>query len=211
MPGAAPISAPLTTYADLIWPARTSTGPAAFGRAVALTVAGAALLTLSAKVQVPLPAVPMTLQTLAVLALGAMLGARLALASCALYLAEGALGLPVFATTPPLPAGLSYLAGPTGGFLLGFALAAWLVGLGADRGLVRRPLAFAILLAAASGAMLLTGWAWLAFGVGGTGIGAAKAFGLGVVPFLPGEAIKVALAACALPVVLGGLGRLLRP
>lgn len=181
-------------------------------RAVALVAAGAGLLTVSAKLQVPGP-VPMTLQTLAVLALGAMLGTRLAVGAVLLYVAEGAAGFPVFANTPPLVPGLAYLAGPTGGFLAGFALAAAMVGTAADRGLARRPVAFAAVLAAADAAMLAVGCAWLALAaqVGGqTGIGFARAFATGVQPFILGEGLKVALAAAALPAGLALAERLRR-
>lgn len=212
MRGAAPVQSPLTTYADLIWPATVPGWRAGLARSAVLAALGACLLIVSAKVQVPGP-IPMTLQTLAVLALGAMLGCRLALASVVLYLVEGALGLPVFANTPPLAAGLAYLAGPTGGFLAGFLLAAAAVGVAADRGLASRPFLFGLVLAGASAALLAAGWAWLAFGVsvaGGSGLGFARAFELGIRPFLAGEAIKVGLAAFALPLVLDLLGRVVR-
>ena len=204
------IQPPATNAAALLWPSQS--GRVGASRAVLLAVAGACLLTISAKVQVPGP-VPMTLQTLAVLGLGAALGLRLALASVALYLAQGALGMPVFANTPPVAPGLAYLVGPTGGFLLGFALAAGLVGAAADRGWMRRPVTFAITLAAADLALLGLGWVWLALfaQVGtGTGIGFARAFTAGVQPFLLGESIKVALAALAFPLTYDLLARLVR-
>ena len=211
MADAAPVQTPLTTFAELIWPARAGRRDAV-ARGVVLTILGACLLTISAKVQVPGP-VPMTLQTLAVLALGAMLGWRLALSSVGLYLAEGAAGLPVFANTPPVPAGLAYLAGPTGGFLLGFAVAAGIVGWAAEQGFARRAGMFALILAVADAALLATGLLWLAFAAqvsGHTGIGLARAFEIGVRPFMLGEAVKVALAALALPLALDVLGRLVR-
>lgn len=201
-----------SSFARLVWPAGTDLRSET-ARAACLAIAGACLLTLSAKVQVPGP-VPMTLQTLAVLALGAALGARLAVAAVALYVLQGALGLPVFANTPPLASGLAYLAGPTGGFLFGFAVAAAIVGAAADRGLMRRPVAFALALAAGQGALLLLGWAWLAFGAqmaSGTGLGAGRAFALGVSPFLLGEAIKLAIAGLAVPLLYGALARRLGP
>lgn len=209
LPASAP---PLTTFADLLWPARPGRLAAA-ARATLLIVGGACLLTASAKIQVPGP-VPMTLQTLAVMALGATLGWKLALASVALYVAQGALGLPVFANTPPQAAGLGYLLGPTGGFLLGFAAAAGMVGLAADRGLARRPVPFALVLTAANVVLLAIGCAWLALiavtASGATGIGFARAFEVGVRPFLLGNALKLALAAVALPLALDALARLVR-
>ena len=99
-----------------------------------LAVLGTLVLAVSAKVQVPFYPVPMTLQTLAVLTLGALFGARLAAATLTLYLAEGLVGLPVFAGAV---AGPAYMVGPTGGYLLGFLLAAALVGGLAERGWMR--------------------------------------------------------------------------
>ena len=99
-------------------------------RGFALALGGSLLLAVSAKVQVPFYPVPMTMQTLVVLLIGAALGARLAAASVALYLIEGLAGLPVFAGAV---AGPLYMAGPTGGFLVGFLAAAALIGFVADR------------------------------------------------------------------------------
>ena len=86
-------------------------------RGAALAFLGTLVLVVSAKVEVPFYPVPMTLQTLAVLTLGALFGARLAAATVALYLGEGLIGLPVFAGAA---AGPAYLVGPTGGYLVGF-------------------------------------------------------------------------------------------
>lgn len=202
--------APLTTYADLIWPRRPAGAPAA-ARALVLLLLGACLLAASAKIRVPGP-VPMTLQTLAVLALGAMLGWRLALGSVLVYVAEGALGLQVFANTPPAASGIGYLLGPTGGFLIGFAVAAVVVGVAADRGLTGRPLPFAAVVILADLVILAAGFLWLAFAIrtaSGTGLGVPAAWRIGVAPFLLGEAVKAALAALALPALLANLRRLL--
>lgn len=188
-----------STGADVLWPRRT--GIPGLLRAAVLAVLGACLLTVSAKVSVPGP-VPMTLQTLAVLMLGAALGPRIAIASVLVYLGEGAMGWPVFVNTPPLPAGPAYLVGPTAGFLAGFVVAAGIVGLAAARGLARRPVLFLAALAVADVAILACGWAWLAYGLplhGGLGMGAQKAFAVGIQPFLLGEAVKVALAAALVP------------
>jgi len=216
MAAAAPIQAPSalapTTFADLIWPAGPGRATLAL-RGIVLTILGACLLTLSAKVIVPGP-INTTLQALCVLALGATLGLRLSVAAVALYIAEGAMGLPVFTNTPPLMAGLPYLMGPTGGFLAGFVVAAAMVGFAADRGLINRPLRFALVLVAADAAMMACGWAWLAlfaqFASGATGIGFAKAFAVGVQPFMLAETLKVALAAFALPAVWATASRLLQ-
>ena len=99
-------------------------------RAVVLIALGTALMALSAKVNLPLPYVPMTLQTLVVLMIGAAYGWRLGSATMIAYLAEGAMGLPVFAG--PV-GGLAPLVGPTAGYLYGFVAAAFITGLGANK------------------------------------------------------------------------------
>lgn len=169
---------------------------AALLRSIGLALVGSLLLILAAKVKVPFWPVPMTLQTLAVLAIGAAYGARLGAATVALYLAYGLIGLPVFTNTPPLAAGPLYFAGPTGGFLIGFVFAAAIAGWAAERGASVYRLVGGLVLADL--VMLGLGCAWLALGAqmasGATGIGFPQAFAFGVQPFLLGEALKVALA-----------------
>lgn len=151
---------------------------------------GVALLTVSARVQIPFWPVPMTLQTLAVLMIGAACGARLAAGTVLSYLALGAAGLPVFAGG----AGLAYMAGPTGGYLFGFLAAAWIVGHLADRGWGRTvPSALAALLIGEI-AMFAPGVAWLA-GL----VGFDNAVAAGLAPFMPAEALKIALAMAIWP------------
>ena len=99
-----------------------------FLRMALLALAGTGLLWASAKVQVPFYPVPMTFQTAVVLLIGIAYGARLGAATMLLYLAEGAIGLPVFAGTPARGIGLAYMMGPTGGYLVSYVLAAALVG-----------------------------------------------------------------------------------
>ena len=114
---------------------------------------GVALLTLASKVQVPFWPVPMTLQTLAVLMIGAAAGARLGVTTVLAWLALGAIGAPVFATG----AGLAYMAGPTGGYLLGFLLAVMCVGKVTDKG-EGRTLISAFALLALGSALLSATW-----------------------------------------------------
>ena len=116
--------------AGLLWPDRPD-GVSSATRAVVLIAMGTMLLTLSAKVNLPLPYVPMTLQTLAVLVIGATYGWRLGGATVTVYLAEGASGLPVFAG--PV-GGLAPLVGPTAGYLVGFVVAALATGWLSERG-----------------------------------------------------------------------------
>ena len=164
-------------------------------------VAGASVLTaLAAQVAVPLPGspVPLTGQTFAVLLTGAALGARRAFLAQALYLAEGAAGLPVFAGGL---GGAWLLAGPTGGFLFAFPLAAALVGALAERGWDRR---FATTLAAmllGTGVILLSGAAALA-----RLLPPGQALGAGLWPFLPGDLLKAVAASLVLPAAWRAVG-----
>ncbi len=190
------ISIPAPTLAGALFPAAQTRF--ATLRNVALAVAGSLILVLAAKIKVPFWPVPMTLQPLAVLGIGAAYGTRLGAATMVLYIAYGLAGLPVFTNTPPVAAGPLYLVGPTGGFLIGFILAAAIAGWAAERGASRLRLVGGLILADL--ALLTLGCLWLAFGAqmagGVTGVGLAKAFAYGVQPFLLGEALKVALAAC---------------
>lgn len=180
-------------------------GAARILTAIALVVAGTILLTIAAKVRVPFLPVPMTLQTLAVLAIAATYGSRLAVVTVLAYLAQGAMGLPVFTNTPPAVAGPAYLLGPTGGFLLGFVVMAFVVGTAADRGWSRSFVKMSGAMLAAEVVMMALGFAWLAFfatlSSGATGLGAAGAFSAGVAPFILGDLLKVLLAAAAVPAV----------
>ena len=158
---------------------------------VLVVVLGSIALTISAKLKVPFYPVPMTMQVFVVLALGLMLGFRLGVATVLLYLAEGALSLPVFAGTPERGLGLAYMMGPTGGYLLGYLLAVATVGWLAEWGWSKRlPEAVAI---AFLGLLLIyvPGLLWL-----GTVVGWDKPiFDYGFTPFILGDAVKVLLAA----------------
>src|SRR5690606_10753456 len=181
----------LPTLAHALWPS-DRLSPAL--KAVFLVFCGTILMTVSAKVQIPFYPVPMTMQPLVAVLLGAAFGSRLGAATLLVYLAEGAAGLPVFAGTPEKGIGIAYMAGPTGGYLLGFLLAAAVVGYLAERGWDRTPLtAFAAMLAGLA-AIYLPGVAWLA-----TLIGADKALTFGLYPFLWGDLLKVALGTAMLP------------
>jgi biotin transport system substrate-specific component len=180
------------TLAATLWPADET--HARLVRGVLLALAGTALLTLSAKLKVPFWPVPMTMQTFAVLLIGAAYGWRLGAATIALYLAEGAVGLPVFAGTPETGIGLTYMVGPTGGYLLGFVAAAALAGWLAERGFDRSPPATALAMLAGMVLIYLFGIAWLA-----PLTGFADAVRYGLLPFLLADALKLGLAACVLP------------
>ncbi|HTU56031.1 MAG TPA: biotin transporter BioY [Acetobacteraceae bacterium] len=156
------------------------------------TLLANALLVLSAKIEVPFWPVPMTLETLAVLCLAGLFGARLAGVAVLLWLAEGAAGLPVLAGVAASPA---YFLGPTGGYLAGFLLAALLVGLAADHGLRDRPVILIAAMLAGVAVIDLLGVAWLAHLVGWR-----QSIQLGLVPFVPADLTKAALAAALVAV-----------
>jgi biotin transport system substrate-specific component len=157
-------------------------------------VTGTAMVALLAQVSLPLPftPVPLTGQTLGVLLCGTLLGTRRGTASLALYLAAGAVGLPVFASGG---AGTIHLFGPTAGYLWAFPLAALLVGWLAERGWDRRLLTSALAMALGSLLLLTLGSLWLSLYVGGI----ASGFQKGMLPFLPVELVKIAIAAGLLP------------
>jgi biotin transport system substrate-specific component len=170
-------------------------------RAVTLVVLGTALLTLSAKINLPLPYVPMTLQTLVVLVIGAAYGGCLGAATIMVYLAEGALGLPVFAG----PAGgFAPLMGPTAGYLIGFVAAAFTTGWLSERGWDRSVALLFVAMAIGHGIILGCGFAWLAFGMK---LGAGKAWLVGIAPFVAASVIKNALGAVLVPAIRRVLDR----
>lgn len=165
-------------------------------------VFGVCLLTLSAKVQVPFWPVPMTMQTLVVLMLGMAYGSTLGAGTVVAYLLVGAAGLPVFAGTPERGIGLAYMMGPTGGFLMGFVVAAWIVGLLAERGWDRS-------VPRCAGAMLAGTLAIFVLGLAGLIplIGLSRAIETGLMPFLASSALKLGLGAVAMPLIWQAAGR----
>ncbi|MEQ8371192.1 MAG: biotin transporter BioY [Alphaproteobacteria bacterium] len=181
-------------WIDHVWPASEVTPVMRAVRAALLALVGAQLLWLSAKTQVPFWPVPLTMQPLAVMLLGLAFGWRLAVATVILYLAQGAFGMPVFAGTPARGIGLAYMMGPTGGYLLGFALAAAAIGaiVGRARGATSMAFHISVVLALVAGilAIYVPGYLWLA-----NFVGFAKAWTLGVWPFIVGDVIKAAIAA----------------
>ena len=166
-----------------LWPRSTT-----LHKAVAVGL-GVIILTLASKVQVPFWPVPMTLQALAVLMIGATAGLRLGAGTVLAWLALGAVGVPVFATG----AGLAYLVGPTGGYLAGFLLAAAVVGWLADRGHGRTVVSAIAMLVAGEVAIYALGLGWLS-----VLFGAEKAVAVGLLPFIPAEILKVALGTAIL-------------
>src|SRR5580693_3118719 len=159
-------------------------------RQVALVVGGSLLVALCARITIPLPftPVPLTVQNFGVLLVGLVLGSRRGFAALALYLAEGAMGMPVF--NPTGPGGIAQLLGPTGGFLLAYPLVAWIAGFIMEHG--RKSFARGALAGLLGEiALFAGGLSWLAVLTHSV----ARAFRWGLYWFLFAEVIKVMLAA----------------
>lgn len=170
------------------------------GWQIAAVVGGTAFLAASSYIEVPMVPVPVTMQTFAVLLIGALYGWRLGGITIVAWLTEAAMGMPVLAGGA---AGLHHFVGPTAGYLFSFPLMAMLMGWLAERGWSgnRTGLAFlGMLLGNALG--LALGAAWLA-----TLIGAEQAIAFGVTPFLVGAVLKSALGAAVLKVLVRGKAR----
>lgn len=153
-----------------------------------LVLGGSLLIAIAAQVSVPFFPVPVTLSTLAVLLVGLTLGSRLGAAAVLAYLAEGAMGLPVFA------GGMSTasLIGPTAGFLYGYVAMAWLVGLSVEKGLASGIVSTALCGIAVSALLYLPGLGWPAAVMG---VGAPDLWAHWMAPFLLGDAVKAVIAA----------------
>ena len=182
------------TMRPLVSLALPEKGAARLATQILLAIAGTLLLTLSAKTKVVLGPVDISLQTLAVLLIASAYGLRLGVATLLLYMAEGAMGFPVFQGTPEKGIGIAYMLGSTGGYLAGFVVMAAIVGWAADRGWDRHPVKLFNAMLVAEVIMMAMGFAWLA-----TLIGPEKSWQFGVLPFIVGDLIKVALAATLVP------------
>jgi len=152
-------------------------------RQVVSVLVGTALLALSARVEIPFWPVPFSMQTFVVLALGMVYGPVLGAATVLTYLAQGLVGLPVFVGG----GGPAYLAGPTGGYLLGMVAAAWVAGWLVFHGWARNPLTAIAAAAIGNLPVYIIGLPWLAIWVGS----AEQAVAVGLVPFIPGAILKV--------------------
>jgi len=160
---------------------------------VLLVIGGSAIIAIAAQIAIPIPftPVPLTMQPLAVLLVGIVLGSRRGAAAAALYLLEGASGLPVFAQGH---GGALWLAGPTAGYLLSYPFAAFVAGWFSERGwgsTILRALAGMLV---ALAVIYAGGWAWLA-----VLSGPRAALSMGIVPFVIADIVKVMFGAALLP------------
>lgn len=171
----------------------TALAPLDWTRSVGLVLAFSLLMALSAQIAFPIGPVPITGQTFVVLLTGALLGSRLGAIAMIVYLVEGASGLPFFSGGM---GGLGHLLGRTGGYLVAFPAAAFITGAFAEHDWDRRfPTAVAAM-AIGSVVIMLSGWTWFAIL---TNTPMAVAFKITVLPFIPGDIIKIVLAAATLP------------
>ena len=167
-------------------------------KTITLMVVGSVLLALSSKLQIPMPPVPFTRQSYVVLVLGMAMGARLAGMTVLLYLFEGAMGLPVFSSGGGLP----YFLGPTGGYLIGFLIAATAVGYLADKGMDKNVWRASLAMAVGTALLFIPGVLWLAYLFDWQ-----TALTTGLFPFWFGMIAKLLLGAVTLPLAWQLIGR----
>lgn len=182
---------PSATLLNSIAAGRVSEAGLTMAHKVALVIGGSILLALSAHIKVPFYPVPVTMQTMLVLMIGMAFGPRLGFATIMAYLAQGAMGLPVFAGG----AGLAYMAGPTGGYLFGFAVAAIVTGLLAEKGWGKSVGSTALAMVIGNIVIYAFGVTYLSSIVGGFD----KAIQFGLAPFIYGDMLKIVIATAALP------------
>jgi biotin transport system substrate-specific component len=183
----------MTTLAHTLY-TRTFPRNASWLRDLILITLGTLFVATLAQVKIPLPftPVPLTGQTFAVLLVAAALGSKRGAVSMAFYIALGAFGLPVFAGGA---SGMDYLSGATLGYLIGFVLAAYVVGLLAERGLERSVRTSIIPFFVGTVIIYACGVMWLAVVLGSF----SKSLTAGLVPFVTGDVLKLVAAALALP------------
>jgi biotin transport system substrate-specific component len=179
-----------------------SEGAALWAKRAALVALGVAAMVVAAKIRVPFWPVPITMQTFVVLSIGAAYGMRLGVATILAYLAVGALGFDVFTGSSAAENGLSYMAGSTGGYLVGFALAAGFLGWAARRGWDRSHGRMALAMLIGSVLIYAPGVAWLGVLFGWD----QPILAWGLYPFLLGDALKLGLAALLFPLAWKAVG-----
>jgi biotin transport system substrate-specific component len=182
-----------TSYAKPDTLIAAALAPLDWTRAVSLVVAFSLLTALSAQIVIPIGPIPITGQTFAVLLTGALLGSRLGAMALIVYLIEGASGLPFFRSGA---SGIAHLLGPTGGYLVAFPAAAFITGAFSEHGWDKRFLTAAASMAIGSAVIMLSGCVWFALL---TNTPPSTAFQLAVVKFIPGDIVKILLAAAVLP------------
>jgi len=171
----------------------TALAPFDFVRQVGVVIGFSLLTALAAQIVIPIGPVPITAQTFAVVLTGALLGSRLGAMAMIAYLLEGATGLPFFAGGT---GGLPHLLGPTGGYLIAFPAAAFITGAFAEHGWDRKFMTSVAAMFVGSVVIILCGGAWFALLMRTSPVTVLR---VAVLPFIPGEVVKVLLAAAVLP------------
>jgi biotin transport system substrate-specific component len=183
----------MTPYSKADTLIEAALAPLDSARSVGLVFAFSLLVAACAQFAIHIGPIPITGQTFAVLLTGALLGSRLGAAAIIVYLIEGAVGLPFFAEGA---GGLLRFIGPTGGYLVAFPAAAYITGAFAEHGWDRRYPTAVAAMAIGSAVVFLGGWSWFSVV---TSTPPIAAFKVAVLPFIPGDIIKIALGAAVLP------------
>lgn len=179
-----------------------ASGAGLWAKRVALVALGVAAMAIAAKIKVPMWPVPITMQTFVVLSVGAAYGARLGVVTMLAYLAVGAVGMDVFTGSSAESHGVAYMMGGTGGYLLGFLLAAAFMGAMAARGWDRSFGKTLLSMAIGNVVIMAPGILWLGVLYGWD----KPILDWGLWPFLPGAVLKTALAAVMFPLAWRAVG-----
>lgn len=188
--------APASTLSQAYWPAESGRGTLA--RNLFLVALGVVAMAIAAKIKVPFWPVPMTMQTFVVLTVGAAYGATLGGLTMLAYLIVGAMGFDIFTSSSAEANGLTYMMGGTGGYLVGFVLAAFALGKLAEARWDRSVPKMAMAMLIGSALIYLPGVLWLGQVYDKP---LAWAVEVGMTPFLLADALKLALAAALLPLL----------
>lgn len=159
-------------------------------REIAMLIASSWMLAITAQIMIPLYPVPISGQTFGVLLIGAILGSKRGALAVMLYLSQGAMGLPFFTGGM---GGMGVIVGPTGGYLIGFVFAAFVIGWLTERGWMRFPVTAVIAMIIGNSMIYLCGLPWLSVYTGWDG-----ALGAGLIPFIPGDLLKIVFAMTVL-------------
>ena len=198
-------TAPRNVLTEALWPAE---GTMLWAKRIVLVVVGILALSVAAQIKVPVwpSPVAISLGTFAVLTIAAAYGPRLGLVTMLGWMLIGALGFDVFQSSSATSNGLAYMAGPTGGYLVGYVLAAAFLGHAARRGWVRSVTGMAGALLVGNALIYVPGLLWLGYLVANGLFDPAKyasvwdqTLAWGLTPFLIGDALKLALAALLVP------------
>ena len=187
------------TLSEAYWP-KTDTVGGSLARNILLIVVGVAAMAIAAKIRVPFWPVPMTMQTFVVLTVGAAYGARLGAGTMLAYMLVGALGFDIFTNSSAQTNGISYMMGGTGGYLVGFVLAAFVLGKLAEAGWDRSVPKMVGAMLIGNALIYLPGVLWLG-ALSASDKGWDWVIKWGLTNFMVADALKLALAAALLPLL----------